>query len=370
MDNLRVLEIAVQTGIPTIVWGRPGVGKTFYFNDLIKSLGWHMETLVASTREPVDFSGLPVRIGDNGSTEIRLAPIGLWVKNIMEACAKKQRCVVFLDEFTTAPPATQAATLKMIHEGLMGETKFDLNLVSFLAAANPADCAANGWELSPPMANRFFHFHWKVDTQAWIMGMLAGWPQKKITPLDQNWRSHIPSARSKVAAFINVRPQQLHNMPESESERGKAWPSPRTWDMFATLRAAALSENGSKDIVIGLAAGCLGESLAIEYASWEDALDLPDPEELLKNPEKTKIPKRGDQIFAMLGAVVSAVLSNNTKERWCSAWDVLAVVNNAGAPDIAATAANSLAMNMPVGVKPPPSCAVFGSILRSVGKIG
>jgi hypothetical protein len=369
--NLRVLEIAIQTGEPVVCWGLPGVGKTYFFKDLFESLDWYYHPLVASSREPVDFSGLPVKTDEvyNGIPVVKLAPIGGWVTEILKRTAKGQRCVIFLDEYSTAPPATQAATLKMIHERIMGELQFS-PLVSFVAAANPADCAANGWELLPPTANRFFHYEMEVDVDNWVMGMLSGWQKHSPLKLDENWRDFLPDARSKVASFIQLRPMLLHNMPEAESERGRAWASNRSWDMAATLYAAALSIDARKDDVLGLFAGAVGYQNAIQFTQWLDALDLPDPEELLKNPASTVMPKRGDQVFAMLSGVISAVIKKNTAERWCAAWEVLAVCYKAGAPDVAATAARALTLHRPVNTKPPKVCEVFSSILEATMGLG
>lgn len=35
--------------------------------------------------------------------------------------------------------------------------------VRIVAAANPPDVAASGWELSAPLANRFVHIQWSLE---------------------------------------------------------------------------------------------------------------------------------------------------------------------------------------------------------------
>ena len=60
MKNLASVAIAMQTGTPVLLWGAPGCGKTQNLYAMAKHMGRHMEVLIASTREPSDFSGLPI----------------------------------------------------------------------------------------------------------------------------------------------------------------------------------------------------------------------------------------------------------------------------------------------------------------------
>ncbi len=57
-----------------------------------------------------------------------------------------------------------------------------------------------------------------------------------------------PVARSWVGGFIRVRPALALAVPEDAAGAGRAWPSPRTWDMAARLLAASEAA-GSDDLV-------------------------------------------------------------------------------------------------------------------------
>ncbi|MGD0382254.1 MAG: hypothetical protein ABSA77_01955, partial [Thermoguttaceae bacterium] len=91
---------------------------------------------------------------------------------------------------------------------------------------------------------------------------------------------------------------------------------------------------------------CVGEEAGIEYQTWEQNLDLPDPEDWIaiainnrgeKDPfdlsGNLAIPPRSDQIMAILGALVDRVknyeLDKNGKPpevRWLAAVDCFAEV--------------------------------------------
>ena len=333
MTTATTLSIALQAGTPVLAWGPPGTGKTSAITAIADALSLPCEVVLASIREPADFSGLPV-IRDDG---VRMeAPS--WARRLAEA----GKGILFLDEISTAPPAVQAALLRVVLDRVVGDLPLPAG-VAVVAAANPPEQAAGGWDLSPPLANRFCHLSWSLDTQAWIDGMIQGFPVPSVPRLPDNWETGIPASRTLVAAFIRHRPHLLLQVPQSEDQAGKAWPSPRSWDMASRLLAACDAAQAGEDVAASLVAGCVGEGPGLEFLSWRRNLDLPDPEEVLAHPDRFQVPERGDQTFAVLTAVVSAAVSNLTKDRWLAAWQVLARAAEQGAKDIAAASAKALA---------------------------
>ena len=105
------------------------------------------ETVIGSLREPSDFAGLPV-VTDDG---VRLEPPA-WAKRLHAA----QAGYLFLDELSTSPPAVQSAMLGVALERRVGDLLLP-RAVQVVAAANPPERAADGWDLTPPLANRFLH---------------------------------------------------------------------------------------------------------------------------------------------------------------------------------------------------------------------
>jgi MoxR-like ATPase len=333
MSVMSALSIAIQAGVPVLTWGPPGVGKTATITMLADVLGLPLEVVLASIREPSDFSGLPV-IGEKG---VRMEPPA-WAHRLAQA----GEGLLFLDEISTAPPAVQSALLRVVLERVVGDLALPA-AVSVVAAANPPEQAAGGWDLSAPLANRFCHLFWSLDTQGWVDGMIRGWSFSNLPHLPSAWENSIAEKEVLIASFIRHRPHLLLQLPNDETQAGKAWPSPRSWSMAARLLAAAETVKADEDVVAALIAGCIGEGACLEFLAWRRDLDLPDPEEVLANPLYFRLPDRGDQAFAILGAVITAAVARLTEERWSAAWCVLARASQHGKKDIAAVAAKKLA---------------------------
>jgi hypothetical protein len=95
-------------------------------------------------------------------------------------------------------------------------------------------------------------------------------------------------------------------------------------------------------------------------------MDLPDPEDVLADPDAFRLPERGDQAYAVLSAIAAAVAANPTVERWLAGWRVLGKASQR-APDIAAVAARVLSRCQPAGVAAPPEVRLFAPLLKDAG---
>jgi MoxR-like ATPase len=340
------LAIAVGARVPVLLWGGAGLGKSSAVREMAAAAGLLCETVIASIREPSDFAGLPV-VAEDGKA-VSFAPPS-WAQRLSSA----GRGVLFLDEISTAPPAVQAALLRVVLERTVG----DLSLpddISVVAAANPPEQAADGWDISPPLANRFCHLDWDLQASEWADGILAGFTQPAVPALPgPKMVAEAIAARANVGAFVAARPQLLHAHPGNESAAGRAWPSPRSWDMAARLLAAAQISGAAEKVVTLLVAGAVGPAAAAEFLAWREDLDLPDPETVLRDPASFRLPDRGDRAYAALAAVTAAVIANNTASRWEAAWQAIAAATRTSQSDIAVAAVRSLIAHRPEGAVPP-----------------
>ena len=353
---VEALGVAVAARVPVLLWGAPGTGKTATIRAMAEQMGWPCETVIASIREPSDFAGLPIIVGD----EVRFAPPG-WARRLAEA----GHGLLFLDELSTAPPAVQAALLRVVLERVVGDLMLP-DKVSVVAAANPPEQAADGWDLSAPLANRLCHLAWEVDPRAVADGLAGGWAAPRVPALPDGWEAGLGLARSLAAAFLHVRPALACAPPADASSAGKGWPSPRTWDMTARLLAAGEAAGACGEARSALVRGAVGEGAGVEFLSWLAEMDLPDPEAVLADPDSFVLPKRGDRAYAAVTAVAAVVVADPTPERWVAGWRVLGKAAH-DAPDMAAVAARMLARCRPDGTPLPAEVRIFAPVLRDAG---
>jgi hypothetical protein len=353
---LEALSVAIATRVPVLLWGGPGTGKSSALRDLAAAMGWPCEVVIASIREPSDFAGLPV-VADGA---VRFAP-PRWAQRLASA----GQGILFLDELSTAPPAVQAALLRVVLERVVGDLELPPG-VAVVAAANPPEQASDGWDLSAPLANRFCHIEWSADASGFAQGITAGWPRPLVPRLPGGWERRRSTTRGLVGAFVAARPSLLAEPPKDPAAAGRAWPSPRTWEMAAHLLAAA-DELGTSELARAiLVAGAVGDGPGIEFLHWLGEMDLGDPEAALRDPASFVLPERGDRAYAALSAVAAAVAANTTPERWVAGWKVLARAGT-DAADVAAMAARVLARCRPDGAAPPPEIKVFAPLLKEAG---
>ncbi|MEU2184775.1 AAA family ATPase, partial [Streptomyces thermolilacinus] len=176
-------------------------------------------------------------------------------------------------------------------------------------------------------------------------------------------------ARGAVSGFLTARPGLVHHLPDDAESRGRAWPSPRTWEMALRLLAAAYATGAGREALAAALTGAVGEGAGIELLSYLEHLDLPDPDRVLADPDAVSLPERGDRQLAFLIAVVSAVQSDLTRERWEAGWAVLAKAVEAGVPDVAARAATDLAAMRAPDWPVPPGIDAFLDLLQRSGAL-
>ena len=336
--QLAALTLAVSADLPVLLWGEPGIGKTAALTQLADALDLPLTTVIASVHEPSDFAGLPIVGADPAVEGVPMAPPD-WAVRLVRA----GRGLLFLDELSTAPPAVQAALLRLVLERRVGALRLPPG-VRIVAAANPRSSAADGWELSAPLANRFVHLQWTHDHDVVVRGLGGTWPRSSLPHLAADrLADSVTFARRAVCGLLATRPGLVHKLPPSETRRGGPWPSPRTWEMALRLIAFATAAGTDRDVLSMLVRGTVGDGPGLELLASLDRMELPDPETLLANPATAVLPERGDLRQTVLDGVVEAVRKRPNQARWDAAWALLVTALDTGAPDLVVVPAATLA---------------------------
>lgn len=354
---LALLEAANRAGQSVLLWGPPGVGKSSVIEALAKIRECAFEVVIGSQREPSDFNGLPV------TTERGV---------VMEAPAWARRLrghdnggILCLDELTTASPSIQAAMLRVVNDRVVGDLPLGKG-VQVIAAANPPEQAADGWDLTPPMANRFMHLDFTPSVEDWTMGLITGFPLPMPEPLNPLTTESLAAARAEVAAFVRARPHLMHDMPQDMSTTGRAWPSPRTWTMLASILAQVTTE----DAALMAASGLVGPGPAAEFMTWRAEANLPDPEAFIEDPASVNwddLTAAPDRAWAALAGVVAFATDRGTQEVWRAAWGPLGEACEHNLADVATACSLPLMSTRPGQARPPATVKKFTPALRGAG---
>jgi hypothetical protein len=313
-DTYKALAVCVQARVPVILWGPPGQGKTSVIKEIAKESKRHIEILLASIREPQDFAGLP-SINNGKAT---LVPPD-WAQRLSD----DQNGILFTDEVNTAPPSVQAALLRVCLDKVAGDCHLG-DKTSVIAAANPPEQAADGWDLAAPLANRFCHLDWSLPSEVVRDGLAGRWPSFSVThPDEEKVFEFIQIEKIRVAGFLTSRPDLTTVLPGSTTEQGRAFPTPRSWETAAIVSGWVDACGLEASVRRMLVRGCVGQGAAAEYLTYRDNLDLPDPEKILEAPNKFALPARADQIYVIGAGVLAVVRSKNNKDRWHKAGQVL-----------------------------------------------
>ncbi|MBV9354153.1 MAG: AAA family ATPase [Chloroflexi bacterium] len=238
--------------------------------------------------------------------------------------------------------------------------------VQIVAAANPPEKAADGWDLSPPLANRFLHIAYVPAVDGWIDGMTAGFSLPAAGWVAQPNRERTGVSRANVATFIRCRPSLLDGCPNNAAASGRAWPSRRTWTMLADVLALLAPEDAEAAHIA--ACGLVGEGAAIEYLTWRREADLPDPALVIEDPTIVKWRSLDpSRVWAILAGVVGLSTGKGTVEAWRAAWGPLAMAAEMGKGDVAAACARALLVARPPNARPPLEVRAFIGVLRDAG---
>lgn len=357
---LGAIAVAVQTpgsggalGLPVLLWGPPGVGKTARINQLAEALNFRLTTVLASIRGPEDFLGLPALQTDaETGARVTIFVPPKWARDLvalnpdnldwytrrplkplagllsapsstrapslppglpgLPATARPgtkptvtlARGLLFLDEITTAPPRVLAGLLRVIHERVVGDIDLPLS-TAVLAAANPPEQAVGEavQPLQPPLANRFIHLDWPEPSAQewaqWIEGTAKRASGLSTADIDAALREYHLSLTLSHPAFLRVflhvatvakewftvsggkqATSFMYVLPKGEDEAGRAWPSPRSWEIGLRGFAAAQSL-GRLDIGRVLLVGAVGTHAAEAFLDHLATKALPAPQDAL-----------------------------------------------------------------------------------------
>ena len=262
---------------PGFLWGPPGVGKSDLMALVAKDAGVELRDVRLSLMDPIDLKGFPVVNG----TKKQMS----WLP--ADFLPTKGEGILFLDEMNSAPQATQAAGYQLILNRRIGEYELPKGW-SVMAAGNRSGDRSIVHAQPSALANRFVHLDFEVSAEDW-----GYWAMENDIHLD-------------VRAFIRFRPNLLHDFKPSENPR--AYPTPRSWAFVSNVYKSNLPVDQEHELI----KGTVGEGAATEFSAFTRVIkDLPTVDQILLDPEGTKMPENPACRFALATALDQKATTGN-----------------------------------------------------------
>jgi len=317
---------------------------------------------------PADFAGYAAPDFDKGV--MRMLP----PSHAKAIQALNGTAFILYDEMGDAPRSVQSAAHGPLLDKTLGECLMatEDNGVAQGSLSNPPTTNTTGECLAMAVRNRLFHIDWDESVEEWADMMEAGFPvpdDSELVWVPEDWEKYLGKYRSNIKAFSKRFPESIQ-MTDAQrmADRGKwgAWHSKRSWTngmhMMALCEAA-----GEIDLLHKALSGCVGEDVANEYFTYINNMDIPDPEDVLANPSGFMVPSRGDQVYVLATAVVSAVEIKNTSTRWDASWKVIDRMVTGGFADISSAMCRRLIDCWPKGAPRPTLSQMMLDILKEAG---
>ena len=277
---IQLLIIGLPKKDQFLIVGPPGCGKTYGVKRATKLLGYKMLLIHPVSKTPIDLQGMPwiYQKKDADEPEAVFIPFGDMKEMITNT---KDDLVVFIDDLGQATPAVQASLMQLIYGGMLEGHKIS-DKVRLVAASNSQEHKAGVSGVLEPVKSRFHSIlHIEPDAEEVFKYLI----RMGYDPM--------------LAIFIRNNPRYINNW-EGTKELVNS-PSPRSIESLGQLMQRPYPQS----TLHALYAGAVGTELALAFVGFlHHAKEMPDPIELLKNPNKVSIDHcKPDILFALCGAI-------------------------------------------------------------------
>lgn len=290
-DAKQAIRKCIKIQRPVFLWGPPGIGKS----DIVSQIGEEQGRNVIDVRlnlwEPTDIKGIPYYNSDKGTMT--------WAPPAELPTNPEATDILFLDELSSAAPATQAAAYQLILNRRVGTYVLPKG-VSIVAAGNREADKGVTYRMPAPLANRFLHLELRTDFDDWL-----------------NWATS-NKIHEQVVGYVSFAKQDLYDFDPKSASR--AFATPRSWSFVSDL----LTDDDLNDSTLtDLISGAIGEGLAVKFmAHRKVAKQMPNPEDILNGKVKKCDIK---EISAMYSLTVSMCYELQTaNQKKAKNWDEMA----------------------------------------------
>ena len=281
----QAINMVLKAKLVPMIAGSPGVGKSGIIQGIAGDNDLALIDMRLSQCDPTDLLGFPTHDGKRmGYAPPKHFPL----KGLDVLPAGKRGWLVFLDEFSSAPLAVQAAAYKLVLDRQVGihDLHPDVHIV---CAGNKETDGAIVNRMGTAMQSRLVHLELETDLKSWVEWAL------------NNGIDH------RVISYVQSRPDELHKFDPDHND--KTFACPRTWEFASKLIKDATPDKMLMEILIGTLSAGVGRQF---FSHLTYCSKLHTIEDIIRDPENIPIKDEPALHYAMSHMVAAYLDEKNS----------------------------------------------------------
>jgi hypothetical protein len=289
----RELEVHIKANMPLLCTGSPGQGKTTIVDQVCKKIGADLLITHPVVDSPIDYKGMPAII------EVMMKPNGkgsrakktktaefLPFADLKKLIDANTLTVHFADDLGPSAKMVQAAYGQLLLNRAINAHTISEH-IRFVAATNRKQDKSGVQGIIEMLKDRFHTIcELQNSLEDWVFWAIS----KKTIPYE-------------LISYVRYRPEVLDDFEPTPDMSRTA--TPRGLEQIADKMNAGIPV----DLQLKSFAGTIGKQRASEFVGFLTMYqNLPDPDEVIKNPMKALIPNPKDKpgnLYALCGALAS-----------------------------------------------------------------
>lgn len=277
---------AIKAKLVPMMIGSPGLGKSSIVHQIAAVFNLLVIDLRMSQLDPTDLGGFP-HIINGRATYVPMSTFP--IEGDALPCVKDKDgkvihqyngWLLFLDEFTSAIPAVQAAAYKIVLDRMVGQEHLHKN-VAIVCAGNKDTDNAIVHSMSTALQSRLVHLELVLDMKEWLSWAIDNQFDYRIT------------------SYVEAKPDHLYTFDPDHSDHTYA--CPRTWEFANRILKVTDDEDPDRQPLL---AGAISDGVASELmAFFKIHKELPTISAIINQPEAIMMPNNPGILFALTGSI-------------------------------------------------------------------